>query len=39
VKQLATVLVTAATLTAVAAAMSLTSTGLVFAQPGVAAAR
>ena len=34
-KKLATVLVAAATLTAVAAAMSLTSTGLVFAQPGL----
>ena len=35
-KKLATVLVAAATLTAVGAAMSLTSTGLVFARPGVA---
>ena len=34
-----TVLIAAATLFAVAAAMSLTPTGLAFAQPGVAAPR
>ena len=35
-QKLATVLIAAATLTAVAAELSLTSSGLVFAQPGVA---